>query len=143
MNFSFQSLDITTNPTVNTIYGTILSIPWTSELWLVSLIGFHFLTSVCVIAFRKCTNLLLCILLISLGTVWFSHRINEFAANNWNLFATEQYFDSYGYFISCIWNIPVILNSLLIVLLLVLQINSLIIQCKRLQIANKKRLKTD
>ncbi|CAH8485439.1 unnamed protein product [Schistosoma curassoni] len=101
-------------------------IPWTSELWLVSLIGFHFLTSICVIAFRKCTNLLLCILLISrkvsciivyniVGTVWFSHRINEFAANNWNLFATEQYFDSYGYFISCIWNIPVILNSLLIV----------------------------
>ncbi|XP_018649386.1 hypothetical protein Smp_104000.1 [Schistosoma mansoni] len=142
MNFSFQFLDTTANPSVNTIYGTILSIPWTSELWLISLIGFHFLTTMCVIAFRKYTNLLLFVHNL-VGTVWCSHWINEFAANNWNLFATEQYFDSYGYFISCIWNVPVILNSLLIVLLLVLQINSLIIQSKRFQIANEKRLKTD
>ncbi|CAH8458602.1 unnamed protein product [Schistosoma turkestanicum] len=137
MNLSVRFLETTVNDTVNTIYGTILSIPWSNELWLVSLIGFHFLVSVCIIAFRKRTDLLLCILFISLGTVWCSHWINELAANNWNLFATEQYFDSYGYFISCIWNIPAILNSLLIV------INSLLIQSKRLQIAGKKRTKID
>ncbi|CAH8485475.1 unnamed protein product [Schistosoma margrebowiei] len=58
MNFSFQFLDITTNPTVNTIYGTILSIPWTSELWLLSLIGFHFLTSICLVLFGFHTGLM-------------------------------------------------------------------------------------
>ncbi|CAH8488490.1 unnamed protein product [Schistosoma rodhaini] len=109
MNFSFQFLDTTANPSVNTIYGTIFSIPWTSELWLISLIGFHFLTTMCVIAFRKYTNLLLCILLISRKVLCIV--VHNLSFNLSSLFATEQYFDSYGYFISCIWNIPVILNT--------------------------------
>ncbi|KAK4473447.1 hypothetical protein MN116_002816, partial [Schistosoma mekongi] len=118
-------------------------IPWRNELWLVSLIGFHILTFVGIIAFRKRTNFLLCSLFIFLGTVWCSQWINELAASNWNMFATEQYFDSFGYFISCIWSIPVILNSLTIIVLLFLQINSLIVRSKRLQVANKKYVKKE
>nr|AAW26862.1 SJCHGC02446 protein [Schistosoma japonicum] len=143
MNPSLQFLDTASNATVHSIYRTILSISWRNELWLVSLIGFHILTSVCIIVLRKRTNFLLCILFIFLGTVWCSQWINELAASYWNMFATEQYFDSYGYFISCIWSIPVILNSLTIIVLLVLQINSLVVQSKRLQVANKKHLKKE
>ncbi|CAH8834287.1 unnamed protein product [Trichobilharzia szidati] len=58
-------------------------------------------------------------------------------------FATEQYFDSSGYFLSCIWSIPAILNSLIITVLLFLQVNTLLVRCKRLQMAHQQHVKKD
>ncbi|CAH8460707.1 unnamed protein product [Heterobilharzia americana] len=119
MNLSSHFFNTTNTVTVNTVFEALALIPWKNELWLVSLIGFHIITSMCLIVLRNFTNLLLCVLFFLLGTVWCSDWINEIAANRWNLFATEQYFDSRGYFISCIWSIPAILNSLVITVLLI------------------------
>jgi len=44
-----------------------------------------------------------------------SEKINEYAAQNWRLFAREQYFDSNGLFISIMFSTPIILNTSIIV----------------------------
>ncbi|CAH8834284.1 unnamed protein product [Trichobilharzia szidati] len=143
MNPTFHLSNATNTMTIHTILDAFLSIPWKDEIWLVSVMVFHLITPICLIPLRSFTSLLLCVLFFLLGTVWCSDWINEVAANHWNSFATEQYFDSSGYFLSCIWSIPAILNSLIITVLLFLQVNTLLVRCKRLQMAHQQHVKKD
>ncbi|KAA3671185.1 transmembrane protein 18, partial [Paragonimus westermani] len=49
------------------------------------------------------------------------------------LFATDQYFDSHGFFILCVWSAPILINAMLITILLLLQVGQLLVQKKRLE----------
>lgn len=47
--------------------------------------------------------------------VYFSENINELAAENWQSFSRQQYFDSNGLFISTVFSIPILLNCMLMI----------------------------
>jgi hypothetical protein len=48
-------------------------------------------------------------------SVYFSETINRLAAERWKEFATRQYFDSSGLFISVVFSIPALFNCMVVV----------------------------
>lgn len=55
------------------------------------------------------------LLFVLVFVVYFSEYINEVAAQNWQLFSRQQYFDSNGLFISTFFSIPVLLICMLMI----------------------------
>lgn len=47
--------------------------------------------------------------------VYFAERINSFLGENWKTFASQNYFDPHGLFISVLWSGPLLLISVVIV----------------------------
>lgn len=54
--------------------------------------------------------------------VYFTETINELAAQHWQSFSKQQYFDSNGLFISTVFSIPILLNCMLMIVSIFLQI---------------------
>jgi len=95
------------------IISFLLSIDW-QEPWLWGLLCFH---ALCVVLTTFIIRLNLQGLQITLfttylGLIYFSEYINEWAAGNYRLFSTQQYFDSRGMFISLLFSTPLLLNCL-------------------------------
>ncbi|XP_046858422.1 transmembrane protein 18-like [Xenia sp. Carnegie-2017] len=92
------------------------AIDWT-EKWLIFLMILHILVFMIIILNRNRTNILAFVFVFLLMCVYFSEKLNQFAAKNWRLFASEQYFDSPGLFMSVIFSTPILFNSLVIIVI--------------------------
>lgn len=141
MEFIWKFPEQVNSSFVTTAKEALKSIPLRNEAWLCCLIAFHVVIPAAAILLRKSTNLIACFLLILLSTLLCSERLNEFCASHWDKFATEQYFDSHGYFFFCFWNLPTLFNCILLVVLLLSQMNTLLAQAGRLNFENRKQLK--
>ncbi|KAF8560852.1 hypothetical protein P879_07320 [Paragonimus westermani] len=108
-------------------------IPWRNEPWLFIVAAFHVCIMLLSICRRAHPNFLSFILFCLLGGCLCSPWLNELAATHWRLFATDQYFDSHGFFILCVWSAPILINAMLITILLLLQVGQLLVQKKRLE----------
>lgn len=69
--------------------------------------------------------------------VYFAEIINKYAYDNWREFATKNYFDTSGAFISLVYSGPMVLNALMILILFVAKLSSLLIQVKRMELKQK------
>lgn len=63
--------------------------------------------------------------------------LNELAAMNWRSFCNFQYFDSKGMFISLVFSIPLLMNTIVIVMVWVYRTFSTMIELKTLQLKRK------
>jgi len=101
---------------IDSIAKFLSHIDWT-EPSVQAIVLFHIISFVIVIATRKKVNFqgsLFVILLVSIGC---SEKINEFMAENYKKFHfKQQYFDSYGMFISLIYSAPVLVNCVIILI---------------------------
>ncbi|XP_065843615.1 transmembrane protein 18-like isoform X2 [Oscarella lobularis] len=90
-------------------------IDWT-EPWLICVMSVHLLCTIIAIVthLEKAHNFQLGLfaILICFGAA--TERINEYGAENWRLFAGQQYFDSSGLFMTLVFSLPIVLNCLLI-----------------------------
>eukprot|EP00794_Sanderia_malayensis_P011823 gene11823-13047_t len=68
------------------------------------------------------------------GLTLSAEKLNEFGAKHWKMFAKEQYFDYNGQFISVVWSLPIVINSLFIVIIWLIQTGQLLIKTKQRQI---------
>ena len=48
------------------------------------------------------------------GAVYSAQYLNSYGAQNWEQFATQNYFDSKGFFISMMFSFPLLLMAILI-----------------------------
>lgn len=71
--------------------------------------------------------------------VYSAEYLNELAAMNWRLFSNFQYFDSKGMFISLVFSIPLLLNTVIIVMVWVYRTFSTMTELKTLQLKRKMR----
>ncbi|KAF5394164.1 hypothetical protein PHET_12135 [Paragonimus heterotremus] len=133
MNYSFTSFGWQNLNTSDSLLDAIYSIPWRNEPWLFVVGAFHVCIMLLSVLKRAHPNFLSFILFGLLGGCLCSPWLNELAATHWRVFATDQYFDSHGYFILCIWSAPILINAVLITILLLLQVSQLLVEKKRLE----------
>lgn len=71
------------------------------------------------------------------GMVASAEYLNELAAMNWRSFSKFQYFDSKGMFISLVYSVPLLFNTIIIVAVWVYRTFSTMTELKTLQLKRK------
>lgn len=51
------------------------------------------------------------------GGVYLAERLNKLLGENWGTFATQNYFDSHGIFLSTLWSGPLLVIAIIILVL--------------------------
>ncbi|KAI6652021.1 Transmembrane protein 18-like [Oopsacas minuta] len=111
---------------------------WTQP-WLIGIIIFHFLSLFLSIYLRK-SLLYQCISLIVFTLLALSSEIfNEYASIYWERFADDAYFDSAGLFITLIFNMPLLVNIFVTVILAICNATDDLIQLKKLELSQKNK----
>jgi len=126
-------------PAVNNFIGFFHAIDW-KEPWLICLILFHVTLLLTAIISRKNVNFQLCLSVLAFSGVYLAERINSFLGGNWKSFASQNYFDSHGLFISVLWSGPLLLISMVIVVNTLFTLCQLIIKWKRAELRHRARL---
>jgi len=125
-------------------FNFLKSIPYT-EPWMIGIISFHLLCFVFILSTKNHWNTQYIVFFLLLVLVFFTERINEYAAENWRMFSTENYFDSNGLFISTVVSTPVLFNCLTFIVtwLHTASKNMIYIKRKQLQAAVKEEAKKE
>lgn len=123
------------------ILSIIRGTDW-KQPWLICILIFHCLCFFSNFYFRKnltyqCTTLVLYTLLALA-----SEMLNEYASIHWESFADDAYFDSAGLFITIIFNIPLLINIFMTVLLALSNAAQDLIQLKKLEISHRIKKET-
>uniref|UniRef100_A0AAV2KEX0 Transmembrane protein 18 n=1 Tax=Knipowitschia caucasica TaxID=637954 RepID=A0AAV2KEX0_KNICA len=118
-----------------------MSVQW-SESWLMGLLSFH-LVCICVtVVTCRFYKAQICHFLLMTGLVYSAENLNELAAMNWRSFSNFQYFDSTGMFISLVFSIPLLMNTVIIVMVWVYRTFSTMTELKTLQLKRKMQKHT-
>ncbi|KAI7794563.1 transmembrane protein 18 [Triplophysa rosa] len=135
-NTSSIPIDGYSNVRITSVWTFLQSVDW-SESWLIGLLAFHVICFAVTILCRKYYRLQICQFLVMVAMVYSAEYLNELAAMNWRFFSRFQYFDSKGMFISLVYSIPLLLNTVIIVALWVCRTFSTMVELKTVQL-NKK-----
>ncbi|KAK9003136.1 hypothetical protein V6N11_060703 [Hibiscus sabdariffa] len=100
-------------PAFDNFMGFFHAIDW-KEPWLVSLLAFHVVLLIVTIFSRKNTNFQMCLFLLTLLGIYFAESLNRFLGDNWKKFATQNYFDPSGLFLSVLWSGPLLTIAIII-----------------------------
>ena len=110
--------------------GFFHAIDWT-EGWLLVLGAFHLFLWTMTIALRNSHDAQMVLLLLILGAVYGAEYINSFAREHWQEFASQNYFDPRGVFISIMYSAPLLCLALCVLLNALRLASKLLIQVKR------------
>ncbi|XP_019953069.2 transmembrane protein 18 [Paralichthys olivaceus] len=145
-NISSIPIDGFSHLRITSIWTFLMSVQW-SEPWLVGLLLFHAVCLCVTVVTCRFYRAQICHFLLMVGLVYSAEHLNELAAMNWRSFSNFQYFDSKGMFISLVYSIPLLLNTVIIVMVWVYRTFSTMTELKTLQLKRKvrreKRDKTD
>jgi len=134
-NLNMNSEPIEVNE-IDGILAYVQSINW-NEPWLQGVLCLHGFIGSITIFTRKCTSVQIFLFLSYLCVIYLGELINEKAASNWRLFASQQYFDSNGLFISVILLGPLLLNCVLMVIFWLLESCEILVKVKRAEYRQK------
>ncbi|XP_048730633.1 transmembrane protein 18-like [Ostrea edulis] len=123
---------------VNDFYTYIATIDWT-EKWLIALIMFHVTCFFLVIVTRRSGFIQAIIFITLLLSVYFAENLNELAAKHWQLFSTEQYFDSSGLFFSTVYSTPVLFNCLLLLFIWMSNLGAALSDMRQMKINARRK----
>ncbi|XP_026196550.1 transmembrane protein 18 [Anabas testudineus] len=135
-NISSIPIDAFSNLRITSIWTFLMSVQW-SEPWLVGLLVFHVVCLCLTVVTCRYYRAQICHFLLMVALVYSAEYLNELAAMNWRSFSKFQYFDSKGMFISLIFSIPLLLNTVIIVALWVYRTFSTMTELKTLQLKRK------
>ncbi|KAF1376632.1 hypothetical protein PFLUV_G00213490 [Perca fluviatilis] len=137
-NSSSIPIDGFSNLRITSIWTFLLSVQW-SEPWLIGLLVFHVVCLFLTVVTCRYYRAQICHFLLMVGLVYSAEYLNELAAMNWRSFSNFQYFDSTGMFISLVYSIPLLLNTIIIVMVWVHRTFSTMTELKTLQLKRKAR----
>ncbi|XP_068614653.1 transmembrane protein 18-like [Brachionichthys hirsutus] len=137
-NISSIPIDGFSNLRITSIWTFIMSVQW-SEPWLMGLLVFHFACLCLTVVTCRYYRVQTCHFLLMVVLVYTAEYLNELAAMNWRSFSNFQYFDSNGMFISLVYSIPLLLNTVIIVMVWVYRAFSTMTELKILQLKLKTR----
>ncbi|KAM8832259.1 transmembrane protein 18 [Spinachia spinachia] len=138
LNVSSIPIDEFSNLRITSIWTFVMSVQW-SEPWLIGLLMFHVVCLFLTVFTCKYYRAQICHFLLMVGLVYTAEYVNELAAMNWRFFSNFQYFDSKGMFISLVYSIPLLLNTVIIVVVWVYRTFSTMTELKILQLKQKAR----
>ncbi|KAM9840059.1 transmembrane protein 18 [Aulostomus maculatus] len=137
-NISSIPIDGFSNLRITSVWTFLMSVQW-SEPWLIGCLAFHVLCLSVTALTCRFYRAQICHFLLLLALVYSAEYLNELAAMNWRSFSNFQYFDSKGMFISLIFSIPLLLNTVIIVMVWVYRTFSTMTELKTLQLKRKAR----
>ncbi|KAJ8289337.1 hypothetical protein GJAV_G00000140 [Gymnothorax javanicus] len=135
-NVSSIPTDAISNMKITSVWTFLLSIQW-SESWLIGLCLFHGLCFSVTLLTLRFYRAQICHFLLMVGMVYSAEYINELAAANWRSFSRYQYFDSRGMFISLVFSVPLLSNTMLIVMVWVYRTFASMTELKSLQLKRR------
>ncbi|EXB57390.1 hypothetical protein L484_016443 [Morus notabilis] len=83
------------------------------------------------------------------GSVWFTHsmagvylaeRLNSLLGKNWKSFASQNYFDPNGLFLSVLWSGPLLFIAIIILINTLFSLCHLIVRWKKAELRHRARL---
>ncbi|KAF5895005.1 transmembrane protein 18, partial [Clarias magur] len=113
-NISAIPIDEFSKIRITSTWTFLQSIQW-SEPWLICLISFHIMCFAFTILTCRFYRLQIVQFLLMVVMVYSAEYLNEIAAKNWRSFSNFQYFDSKGMFISLVYSVPLLFNTMIIV----------------------------
>uniref|UniRef100_A0A2P2JKI0 Transmembrane protein 18 n=1 Tax=Rhizophora mucronata TaxID=61149 RepID=A0A2P2JKI0_RHIMU len=125
-------------PAYENFIGFFHAIDWT-EPWLMGLMGFHVLLLVVTILSRKHVNFQMCLFLLALSGVYFAENLNGILRDNWRTFASQNYFDRHGLFLSLLWSGPLLVIAMIILINTLFSLCYLIVRWKRAELRHRAR----
>uniref|UniRef100_A0A803L053 Transmembrane protein 18 n=1 Tax=Chenopodium quinoa TaxID=63459 RepID=A0A803L053_CHEQI len=72
--------------------------------------------------------------------VYLAERLNRFLGAHWESFATQNYFDPQGLFLSVLWSGPLLVIAMLILINTLFSLCHLIVRWKRAELRHRARL---
>ncbi|XP_026990347.1 transmembrane protein 18 [Tachysurus fulvidraco] len=135
-NISAIPIDGFSNVRITSTWTFLQSIQW-SEPWLIGLISFHILCFAFTVLTCRYYRLQIFHFLLMITMVYSAEYVNEIAAMNWRSFAKFQYFDSKGMFISLVYSLPLLFNTIVIVAVWVRRTFATMTELKTLQLKRK------
>ncbi|GMJ02184.1 Arabidopsis Transmembrane Protein 18 [Hibiscus trionum] len=126
-------------PAFDNFIGFFHAIDWKEPL-LASLLTFHVVLLIVTIFSRKNTNFQMCLFLLTLLGVYFAESLNKFLGDNWKKFATQNYFDPSGVFLSVVWSGPLLTIAIIILINTLFCMCYLIVRWKKAEIRHRARL---
>lgn len=136
LNASSVPIDGFSNVRITSVWTFLMSVQW-SEPWLVGLLCFHAVCLGSTLLTCRFYRLQICHFLVMVAMVYSAEYLNELAAMNWRSFSNFQYFDSTGMFISLVYSIPLLLNTIIIVIVWVYRTVSTMTELKTLQLRRR------
>ncbi|XP_008783402.1 transmembrane protein 18 [Phoenix dactylifera] len=129
-------------PAVDNFVGFFHAIDW-KEPWLICLLLFHLSLLLTTIISRKNVNFQLCLSILAFTGVYLAERINNFMGKHWKSFASQNYFDPHGLFISVLWSGPLLFVTIVIVVNTLFTLCHLIVKWKKAELRHRARLARD
>lgn len=126
-------------PAYDNLIGFFHAIDW-KEPWIICLISFHILLLIIAIISRKSVNFQMCLFLLTLSGVYLAERLNKILGDNWKSFATQNYFDPQGIFLSTLWSGPLLVIAIVILVNTLLSLCHLIVRWKKAELRHRARL---
>ncbi|OMO75684.1 Transmembrane protein 18 [Corchorus capsularis] len=126
-------------PAYDNFIGFFHAIDW-KEPWLICLLAFHTVLLIITIFSRKNTNFQMCLFLLALAGVYLAETVNKFLGDNWKRFATQNYFDPSGLFLSVLWSGPLLAIAIIILINTLFSMCYLIVRWKRAELRHRARL---
>ena len=94
----------------NDAAGFIAAVDWNNDKnWLLIVLGLHIVLLSLVLCFRRYELVQFGVFCTICGTVYLSETINYYLHDHWREFATQDYFDRHGVFLSVILGAPLLL----------------------------------
>ncbi|KAI5668397.1 hypothetical protein M9H77_18250 [Catharanthus roseus] len=125
-------------PAYNNFMGFFHAIDW-KEPWLIGLLAFHVFLLCLAIISRRNINFQMCLFLLALAGVYLAERLNMLLAENWRSFATQNYFDPHGVFLSVLWSGPLLVISIVILINTMFSLCYLIVRWKKAELRHRAR----
>ncbi|XAR62650.1 hypothetical protein NMG60_11017491 [Bertholletia excelsa] len=126
-------------PAYDNFMGFFHAIDW-KEPWLLCLLLFHAVLLLVAILSRKNINFQMCLFLLALAGVYLAETLNSFLRDNWKSFASQNYFDPHGLFLSVLWSGPLLVIAIIILVNTLFSLCHLIVKWKRAELRHRARL---
>jgi hypothetical protein len=119
----------------------VAAINWKHEPWIWAIFCCHLLLLLVTLLFRSSLVIQGGILVIITLAVSLLERINRWCAGHWQSFATQDYFDQSGWFLTIVVAVPLMLIGVLILFRAIYDASSLLIQVKKMQFTQEQKEK--
>ncbi|KAL6610268.1 hypothetical protein ACP70R_040237 [Stipagrostis hirtigluma subsp. patula] len=97
-------------PAADNLRAFVRAVDWT-EPWLMCLMAFHAILLLTAVGLRRNANFQLFMLFLAYSGVYLAEKMNRYLGLHWKSFASRNYFDPPGVFISVVWSGPLIFIS--------------------------------
>ncbi|GAB2224034.1 hypothetical protein Droror1_Dr00004780 [Drosera rotundifolia] len=126
-------------PAYENLIGFFHAIDW-KEPWLMCLLGFHAALLLVTIFTRRNINFQMVLFLLALVGIYSAETLNRLLGQNWKSFASQNYFDKHGLFLSTLWSGPLLVISMAILINSLFSLCHLIVKWKRAELRHRARL---